>query len=107
MSVKIHPREQGATIRCNGESCVSRFTTGQVRSKDIRAGAKSAGWIRGLWKPATAERGANTRHDICPSCAPAEKKAAADRKTAADARRKKRDADRRAVKKAMPTKEAA
>lgn len=116
MSVKIHPREQGATLKCN--QCPATLTTGQVQAGLIRDHAKKRGWIRGLWKPGTAKRAANSRDDICPACAPAEKKAAADRKAAADARRsartarvrmtpeekrearKKRDRERRAAKRA-------
>ena len=94
MSVRLHSRERGATIECN--HCDATYTTGQITIRGIRAGAKQAGWIRGLWKTSTAKRKANTKHDICPACAPAERARADERKAAADSRRRVRDENRKA-----------
>ena len=94
MPVTLHSRERGATIKCS--NCNATYTTGQITVRGIRAGAKAEGWIRGLWKSSTKQRKANTKNDICPACAPAERAAADARKAAADERRKKRDEGRKA-----------
>lgn len=93
MPVRLHSRKRGATINCS--NCPATYTTGQITVRGIRAGAKQAGWIRGLWSPSTAERKANKKADICPACAPAERAAADARKAAADLRRKERDEGRK------------
>lgn len=46
MSVRLHPREMGATITCNVD-CGMKLVTGQVAVGLIRGYAKSRGWIRG------------------------------------------------------------
>lgn len=94
MSVRLHTRERGATIECN--HCKSQLTTGQIHIMSIRHYAATQGWIRGLWKTSTAKRKANTKHDICPACAPAEREAADARRRAATERRNKRDENRKA-----------
>lgn len=99
MPVRLHSRNRGATINCS--NCDAKYTTGQITVRGIRAGAKAAGWIRGLWKSSTKARKANTKHDICPACAPAERAAADARKAAAEERRKKRDEGRKARDAAM------
>ena len=94
MPVRLHSRNRGATLECS--NCDATLTTGQIQIGGIRAYAATQGWIRGLWKTSTAKRKANTKHDICPACAPAERAKADERKQAADARRKKRDENRKA-----------
>jgi hypothetical protein len=102
MTVTIHPRESGATVRCG--RCSHSLTTGQIQVKLIRAYAASLGWIRGLrkskWKPPGEEYmlPANRRQDICPACAPAEREECdlrrrldAERKVKRDTKRKERD----------------
>lgn len=94
MPVRLHSRNRGATLVCS--HCKATLTTGQVHIGGIRAYAATQGWIRGLWKTSTAKRKANTKHDICPACAPAEREAADARRRAATERRNKRDENRKA-----------
>lgn len=101
MTVTIHPRETGATIRC--DRCKQEtITTGQIQVGILREHAARNGWGRGLRKRSTgsAETGtgekANTRHDIGPKCMPMERAEDDQRKQAAAERRKKRDENRRA-----------
>lgn len=96
MSVHIRPRQLGAIIECN--RCVARLATAQIEVRAIRAYASTRGWIRGLRKHGTATETANTRHDICLACAPAERaeedarcRAAAERVAIRDANRKTPD----------------
>ncbi|HEU4727646.1 MAG TPA: hypothetical protein VFT22_07150 [Kofleriaceae bacterium] len=92
-------RERGATIEC--DHCDATLTTGQIAVRLIRHYAKTQGWIRGLLKRSTgsAETGtgerANGKHDICPACAPAEKRRAAEREEAARARKAEGSARKR------------
>src|SRR5690242_370992 len=101
MTVEILTRSRDAVIHCN--RCRNTLHTGQIQKTPIREYAKSVGWIRGLRTtkivdPATRhlpppERTVlppNLKHDICPTCAPAERYAAETRKQAADDRRKAR-----------------
>lgn len=102
MTVTLHPREMGATIRC--DRCkLETITTGQALVGPLRAHAKKQGWIRGLRKrkwinPATGFReSANTGKDIGPECAGAERHEEAERKRRAAERRAARDEKRKAL----------
>lgn len=91
MTVTIHPRETGCTLRCNYAGCTQALTTGQIQVKLIRAYAKAVGWIRGLDKGSgsgeTGGRSPNRRWDICPVHAVEEQAALVERKrVAAEAR---------------------
>lgn len=94
MTVTIHPRETGATVRCNYHGCPHTLVTGQILVSAIRAYAKSVGWIRGLDKgsgDADGGRPSNRRWDICPEHAVKERRSYDERSAAQIARRKKRD----------------
>lgn len=96
MSARVHPREMGVTLRCNYQDCPARYTTAAIRIKANRKAASKDGWIRGLRKRGTSKLTANTKWDVCPVHATDEKNAAMTRKLAADERRAKRDAGRKA-----------
>ena len=97
MTVTLHPRETGATVRCDYHGCHRQLTTGQILIKPIRAYARSLGWIRGL-DPGSGGpdnengRPSNTQCDICPTHAVEERRKCDERNTAKNARRARRDA---------------
>ena len=96
MTVTIHPRETGATIRCDYHDCPRILTTGQILIRPIRAYASTLGWIRGL-DPGSGGpddedgRPPNTKCDICPVHAVDERRKRDERNTASNARRARRD----------------
>jgi len=97
MTVTIHPRETGATIRCDYHGCPHRLSTGQILIGPIRAYAKTVGWIRGL-DPGSggpdSENGrpSNRTDDICPTHAVEERRKHEERTASRRAWRERRDA---------------
>lgn len=94
MSVRLHPRETGATMRCNYSGCVETLTTGQCGVRLIRAYAKTVGWIRGLDPGSGSSDGgrpSNRRWDVCPVHAVEELAAQERRQATGAARRARRD----------------
>lgn len=100
MTVTLHPRETGATVRCNYHGCHRTLTTGQVLIGQIRAYARSLGWIRGM-DPGSGGpddengRPSNVRWDICPTHAVDERRKYEERNAAKHARIARRDDLRR------------
>jgi len=96
MTVTIHPRETGATIRCDYHGCPRILTTGQILIRPIREYASTLGWIRGL-DPGSGGpndengRPSNLKHDICPVHAVDERRNRDKRNAASNARRARRD----------------
>jgi hypothetical protein len=94
MTVTIHPRETGATVRCDYHACSAKLTTGQILIRPIRAYAKTQGWIRGL-DPGSGDadggRPSNRRWDVCPTHAIDERRKCDERRQAGAARRARRD----------------
>ena len=96
MSVTIHAREMGATVRCNYHGCKATLTTGRIGVRAIRAYAKTQAWIRGL-DPGSGTidseggRPSNRKWDVCPEHAGVERRARDERRVAGSMRRLRRD----------------